>query len=373
MQESKNSITFIHILRGLAALLVMASHWMCNFYCNHDSCAASGMFTPLQIEHYPFWTPFFMRFNKINLGMIGVCLFFLITGYLISYSAKKGPGNFIIGRLLRIYPLYWVGLLIDYCILFFCSRINDMEYHHSIPTLLKNATLFRPLFGAPTVDGVSWTLECQIFFYALVAVMCLLLKDKWNTDKSVLIVSAIGTVLIFVLGMADGVVNPDYTTLKMLIYLIRRNLDTADIMLIGVSLFKYRNKEWDRATFLRTFFIQLILVAINIGMFFPEDRGENWGNYGFALFVFIIFWLLENKVQFQNAVFTPVKKFADISFPFYVLHGAAGYGVMGILYRFTTNPYIVLLITFAIFVLLSFGVHKLAEEPMGRLIKKIKH
>ena len=72
-------------------------------------------------------------------GRIGVVLFFLISG-LLAYSSryKKSLKQYIFNRFCRMYPVYWL-LLILACITF--------EKQFSIMQVLTNFTLFQEFLG----------------------------------------------------------------------------------------------------------------------------------------------------------------------------------------------------------------------------------
>ena len=52
-----------------------------------------------------------------NLGGFGVCLFFVISGYLMASLANKtSASRFIVHRIIRIYPIYWLVLIVFFLI-----------------------------------------------------------------------------------------------------------------------------------------------------------------------------------------------------------------------------------------------------------------
>src|SRR3569833_4223108 len=47
-------------------------------------------------------------------GFLGVELFFLISGFVILLSAwGRKPGDFVVSRIVRLFPAYWVGVLLS--------------------------------------------------------------------------------------------------------------------------------------------------------------------------------------------------------------------------------------------------------------------
>lgn len=99
-------------------------------------------------------------------GYLGVDLFFAVSGYVICLVASR-PGfsqtTFVIKRLFRLYPMYWVVMAIV-AILAIRGQYNVGSLGH----FLYSMTLL-PQQGAPAYD-FSWTLEREIVFYALAAI-----------------------------------------------------------------------------------------------------------------------------------------------------------------------------------------------------------
>lgn len=105
-------------------------------------------------------------------GYLGVPLFFMISGFVISSSVEgKTAGEFVVGRLVRLYPTFVLCLTISAVILLPAMRT---EFWYGTEQYLANLTLCPSLFGMPFMDIVYWTLVLEIQFYAAVAVLILL-------------------------------------------------------------------------------------------------------------------------------------------------------------------------------------------------------
>lgn len=145
-------IPFIDGLRILAALSVMSTHFI-----HVDPRLWGGTradaFTSAQ--------------NIATYGRFGVDLFFVISGFVICMSGwGRTVGEFAVARFVRLYPTYWIAVLASASAmmvvpkLFGTMRISD---------ILTNLTLFQAPLGVPDVDGVYWTLRCEMQFYLLFA------------------------------------------------------------------------------------------------------------------------------------------------------------------------------------------------------------
>jgi len=109
----------------------------------------------------------------INLGQIGVLLFFVISGFIMSYLIDKGENRFLLKRFLRIYPSYFLAVIVVvFLTLFLFSSV-------SLPHLLQAISLL-PFKVMQSPDAayplkVEWTLIYEVFFYLVCA--CLSLRQ----------------------------------------------------------------------------------------------------------------------------------------------------------------------------------------------------
>ena len=96
-------------------------------------------------------------------GWIGVQVFFVISGLVISYSAEgTSPRRFLLGRFGRLFP----GVLVCAALIF---SIDYLFWHQSLFGLgkaLAKTLLFWPLGG--WLVPQFWTLPVEIVFYAVV-------------------------------------------------------------------------------------------------------------------------------------------------------------------------------------------------------------
>lgn len=105
-------------------------------------------------------------------GLFGVELFFMISGYVIFYSARnRKASEFAVSRALRLLPAYWVAIIFTAVVTYFWGE--DL-FPISLKMVMVNFTLLQSLFHIPHVDGVYWTLLYEIIFYAAVFGLLLL-------------------------------------------------------------------------------------------------------------------------------------------------------------------------------------------------------
>jgi peptidoglycan/LPS O-acetylase OafA/YrhL len=99
-------------------------------------------------------------------GYLGVQLFFMISGFVIVWSAAgRDAGKFLKLRFLRLYPMFWVGVLLTLLAVWLGGVRTEL---YSLRVILANLTLVPTYFDVPFVDGVYWTLAIELKFYLLI-------------------------------------------------------------------------------------------------------------------------------------------------------------------------------------------------------------
>jgi exopolysaccharide production protein ExoZ len=152
----------IQVLRAVAAIGVLTLH------------AATEKVAFLGGEPGPL--------RNFLLGAAGVDLFFVISGFVMVYSSESlfgradAPKTFFLRRLARIAPLYWAvtAAIVLYIYAVHGARLWDIYS----PASLIASFLFYPY---PRVDGfafpvhlLGWTLNYEMFFYAVFALAIVL-------------------------------------------------------------------------------------------------------------------------------------------------------------------------------------------------------
>jgi len=115
------------------------------------------------ITHEESLTPF------TRYGHLGVPFFFMISGYVIFFSAKsRNASRFASSRIKRLYPAYWAGIIFTSSVAFFLGG-NSMSVTPAM--IASNFTMFQNYLGFENVDGVYWTLFFEVRFYLSVFII----------------------------------------------------------------------------------------------------------------------------------------------------------------------------------------------------------
>lgn len=168
-----NRIWFPQLLRGLAAVFVVISHlfvvpfpYMGELLYD-KTLEISTVSTSNILQHIYFY----FAENLVNFGAFGVGIFFLISGFVISFSVERRSSlGFLLNRLIRIYPVVVVALVLDVLIIYLYHFFKFDQFPVSINLgdyFLNGFIFLRPLLGGQHVDGVLWTLEIELSFYLI--------------------------------------------------------------------------------------------------------------------------------------------------------------------------------------------------------------
>ena len=145
----------IQYLRGLAALLVLASH---------------ALLYPLVERELAF----------SRLGWLGVILFFVISGFIMVVVTGEGRFSataFLRRRFIRIVPMYWGATLIAAGLALLAPHLFKTTVYDAGQLMLS--LLFVPFFN-PVSGGIhplyklGWTLNYEVFFYVCFAALAFL-------------------------------------------------------------------------------------------------------------------------------------------------------------------------------------------------------
>jgi exopolysaccharide production protein ExoZ len=171
MPDKKTQLDQVQFLRGIAAFSILIAH-----------------------------TPYLQR------GHFGVDLFFVISGFIMMYVTERTHENFLLKRIVRIVPLYWLGTLGLFSLAWIAPGVLNTA-STDIPNLLKSL-FFIPYFNGRTFEPLlrlGWTLNYEIFFY-LMFFISLSLSHKYR--------AALTTALLLFFVFIGQLTQPDHPVAK---------------------------------------------------------------------------------------------------------------------------------------------------------------
>lgn len=162
MTKIENRINSLDLLRVIAALMVCIYHF---FY-----------------RGYAYGTGIFVDLFFVKYGYLGVSLFFMISGFVISQSAAHTTSiRFVIGRFSRLYPTLFIGGFLTYFIVLAIDSVDQASYH----SLFCNITMALPvcdILNIKYIDSSYWSLSVEIIFYALISMVIAFRKKADRFD-----------------------------------------------------------------------------------------------------------------------------------------------------------------------------------------------
>jgi peptidoglycan/LPS O-acetylase OafA/YrhL len=230
----------VDALRGVAALAVVAYHLTTRFqelFSGHGRPALS----------FPD-------------GHYGVNLFFIISGFVIFMTLQRTtrPLDFVVSRFSRLFPAYWVSIALTLAIthsLGLPGKLVDFS------TGLANMAMVHGLFGVAHVDGVYWTLEVELLFYAG---MFTLYRLNWLEHVHGPLLALVGLRLTYALLARLAGIDLSWTVSRLLI------LPYIPWFAIGVAVYlsihPRHDRDRPRSLGLSAFAVATLMVADSVGV-----------------------------------------------------------------------------------------------------------
>jgi peptidoglycan/LPS O-acetylase OafA/YrhL len=155
--QNPRRLELLDCVRFFAVLMVMAFHYTFNGIVNGKINSIRQVDWLVDVTKY---------------GYLGVELFFLISGYVIFFSAQSGSSSkFAVSRAIRLYPAYWFAVLFTSLFSYYWGG----ELMAVTPTMVViNLTMLQSFLNISDVDGVYWTLGYEVKFYAAVFFLLLI-------------------------------------------------------------------------------------------------------------------------------------------------------------------------------------------------------
>lgn len=164
-EMQRGSVIGLDYVRFAAAALVALFHLGYWVWAPFDSTAR-------QLAGDGFLFPSLARY--VSSGWVGVEIFFVLSGFVISYSANgRSAAAFLKSRALRLIPAAWICATISLVLILLVVP----EASAGIASEWLRACLFWPL--GPWIDGVYWTLAIEISFYSLIFLLLCCDRIRW--------------------------------------------------------------------------------------------------------------------------------------------------------------------------------------------------
>lgn len=333
-------------LRFLAAATVVAFHFTAR-----DSPAWDGR-VPESLDGIGTWTSY---------GRLGVPLFFVISGFVILMSSwGRSVPSFVASRVGRLYPAYWVSVLVSVGVIAaWPVAASFFEHDFTVSDAVLNLTMVQAAFGTPDIDGVYWTLWYEARFYLLIA----LLVAIGLTRNRVIAFAALWPITGAVVSRTDNpllstLLMPEYAAFfagGMLIYLLHREGHDWGVWLLLAM----------QGAIALHFSLPMNAATLTSTTPFPPSP------VALAGLTFLCFALV------AVATLSPVSRWdarwmtfaGALTYPLYLLHENLGWLVIA-KSRDLLGPSGAVLLAVVVSLLAAVCVHRFVEQPFGPLLRR---
>ena len=337
---------FIDWMRGIAAMLVIYFHFDLHIIHRYpDLPIPKGTFTD-----------YFVLGSYFDLGKYGVALFFLVSGFLIP-ATLAAPGatlrSYTIHRFFRLYPGYWVSLLAFVVVQFVFNGGMSVEWRD----VAINATMLHKFVGIPDVVGTYWTLQIELIFYALCAL--LFIAGRLHRRIAVVVTALIGGLVCAFIRYRTA------TPLPIALFI------GLALMFVGDGL---RGLAERRASIKQ---VAVLAGAVAIGLIpiallaYKHDGIRYVVTYWAALGTFMTAFAVRERIEQAVHANRIGRLLADYSYGAYLLHGSVGAALGGVAYAATGSAGWAALAMFGSTYLLAYAVFHCIEQPCIQIGRSI--
>lgn len=324
----------------------------------------------------------------VNIGEIGVAMFFLVSGFLIMHSRQIHKNSeYILLRFFRIYPICIASVIFCFLIIAWADNVFfEVPYPFSTTSFLSilyNSLLLQDITSYPVIIPVFWSLLVEIKFYIL------MLACKGFKQKDLLTLSFILLVIVCanslfldrvhsygypilsktLMSMAFASVHILYMIIGSFLYVTFRPILESEVKLGFKEIFyKIGTKN------ILIFFILYISFCFGRSAYDagPHNLPHFIKNYSISLLVFILSLIYCKNLSSINI--KPLKFFNNISYPLYTLHytvGAVSVFLLSRLLFFRENLFLMYFASFLTITLVSYLFHAAVEKPFMRYSRNL--
>ena len=323
-------------LRALAAINLLLFHF------THVYSVKYGYTSPLGFEFA--W------------GKYGVQLFFMLSGLVnaMTLMKKRQPGEFLASRFIRIFPSFWLVMLVNLALLL----VLPLSASHVTPDqFAANMTVMPNLFGYSCIEPVTWTLQVEILFYAVL--LFLFISGQLRTPvRTVGLVLLLSLAVCLPLKMMPTVAHSAWG--NNLAFLNRiMILEFLPLFTIGILINEIKNKRgkvWLNATG---------IVASAVVFHAIDQHGHNpvitvgmIGLLGFSAFG-----------KFPPLRFRPLVYVSAISYSLYLMHNNLGCTLIYHLNQNGVSPLLSMILATIAMIIVSSVATFYIERPISNALR----
>jgi peptidoglycan/LPS O-acetylase OafA/YrhL len=299
-------------------------------------------------------------------GFVGVEIFFVISGFAITYSAASASAlSFLRSRIVRLYPAVWICATVSVATVWTFNLESPLHLLHGY----FNSLVLFPF--RPWADGVYWTLGIEMAFYA--AIFCLLAVKSFHRISIVCYVLGGASAVYWLLGT---MVVPSFLRDHLWSRPVELSLISYGIFFaLGILLYSAQKSGFSPA--LVAFSTVLMIAAVveihykaaHNNLIFHSAEPEALSLAIFFVAIAAMVASLRWKVSPPTASVLRIVGLA--TYPLYLIHDNFGKVALNTLLDRGFNRYVALGAAVSLCIVSSFLVAIILEPPIQRVIRMI--
>ncbi|MCG2611256.1 acyltransferase [Flavobacterium sp. SM15] len=302
MQEDKGRIDLLDSFRALAILAVLFYHFF-------------SRWNNLQFSYLPY--------DVFKYGFKGVSFFFIISGFVISYTLENTDGfiRFWKKRIIRLLPSLIVASTITYLFVLVVDKDNFFPDSHYFGNYLISFTFLPPnvfdlVFNLPNHFGYLnysyWSLWPEIQFYLFVSLLFF-----WGRKRFHLLFFTISILVIFLAEIIFFFKLDDIKVIQQVLNLFNL-IKYLKFFVSGVVFYQLYSNKTDAAVQKK---YALILTALYLSFLSSFDVAEFIAVTAMYL-MFLLFLYKPSSLSFLNVKW--MSKIGVSSYFLYLIHEYIG-------------------------------------------------
>jgi peptidoglycan/LPS O-acetylase OafA/YrhL len=315
-------------------------------------------------------------YNFPTTGSFGVDIFFIISGFIIAYMVLQNTENFLIKRIIRIEPMYILATIaMALTVMIFPDLIRSTTV--SFSGFIKSV-LFIPgpeNRGQPVL-GQGWTLNYEMFFYIVMFLCIIFVKNKKYLTL------ACGFILVFIVVILNFIHSENF-----ILSYYKNNLFLEFIYGMVLYHLYILSEKSEYKIFINkkvkililTFFAILgygFMIFSDLNNFLLSSNRNI--NYGIPVLILVSAILFLEKEIIYNKIVKFGVELGEASYVMYLIH----YHIVIFLARAVFNRIIginnifileivKIVIAFIVTIIFSIIIYRFIDMPIQKYLKKI--
>jgi len=269
---------------------------------------------------------FFHLGGLLSAGTYAVFGFYILSGYLMTLIMQSSYGynvsgivKYSVNRFLRIFPLYWVSILLTLVLIILAGEEFTSSYHlamslpETVADIFRNVFLFFPFREVPRLTPPAWALTVEIFFYILIGL-------GLSKNKKI-------TCYWFILSLAYHVIALiyDFGWAHRYFTIFAASLPFAT----GAMIFHYKAgllNKFNKLNFTSKYlpYLGYTLLIFNWAVGLKTGLADSYFFYSNYLICSLFLLVLIEQKNIAGISQKLDSKLGDFSYPIYLLHYQAG-------------------------------------------------